>query len=304
MMTIRARFSKVQRLRAAVATALALFGLALPAAATNGTVNLFYERSVLTAANARCGLFDSPIGSALAAARAQARGAAMRGGTDRATLMEVERRAQSKAATAACDSADLALVAGRVRTAFEGYSRLIKMDYPGDISAWKADRSSSVAGVRWRLSQTARVDHGQMVFGLAGRTGANVLLAMANFPKGDAPYGARLVLRNIDLTLGPYLDDRGQALDKLSLDRRLPPVTAQMAYSAEARSLAGLDLMPKTMTSGWAFRFPAEAAQALTQLDPREAVVVEFLFADDKTRRAYIEVGDFAAGRAFLQVSS
>ena len=143
-----------------------------------------------------------------------------------------------------------------------------------------------------------------MVFGLAGRTGANVLLAMANFPKGDAPYGARLVLRNIDLTLGPYLDDRGQALDKLSLDRRLPPVTAQMAYSAEARSLAGLDLMPKTMTSGWAFRFPAEAAQALTQLDPREAVVVEFLFADDKTRRAYIEVGDFAAGRAFLQVSS
>jgi hypothetical protein len=31
---------------------------------------------------------------------------------------------------------------------------------------------------------------------------------------------------------------------------------------------------------------------------------VEFLFPGDVTRRAYVEVGDFAAGRAFLQVAA
>ncbi len=61
------------------------------------------------------------------------------------------------------------------------------------------------------------------------------------------------------------------------------------------------------LLSGWAFRFPAQAAGALAGLDPREAVAVEFLFATpdgDAVRRAYVEVGDFAAGRAFLHVAS
>jgi hypothetical protein len=39
-------------------------------------------------------------------------------------------------------------------------------------------------------------------------------------------------------------------------------------------------------------------------LDPREAVAVEFLFSGDRVRTAYVEVGDFAAGRAFLQVAA
>ena len=44
--------------------------------------------------------------------------------------------------------------------------------------------------------------------------------------------------------------------------------------------------------------------QALGELDPREAVAVEFLFSGDRVRTAYVEVGDFAAGRAFLQVAA
>ena len=42
----------------------------------------------------------------------------------------------------------------------------------------------------------------------------------------------------------------------------------------------------------------------MSELDPREAVTVEFAFpgrGDEMTRRAYVEVGDFAAGRAFLR---
>ena len=33
-------------------------------------------------------------------------------------------------------------------------------------------------------------------------------------------------------------------------------------------------------------------------------VAVEFLFPNDQVRRAYVEVGDFAAGRAFLRMAS
>ena len=283
---------------------LGMATLAAPGLASASSVDLFYERTVMTAADSRCGLFTSPVGSALAAARAQARGAALRAGADRATLMAVERRASQKAGAVACDSADLDLAASRVRTAFEGYAKLIKMDYPGDVSQWRADRSSSVAGARWRLTQDTQFEGGRMVFGLAGRVGANRLMAIVNFEGGGAPYAARLVLRDVDLTLGPYLDERGESLERLPLTRRLPPVTAQTAFSAEARSRAGLDLLPKDLKSGWAFRFPAEAARTLSGLDPREAVMIEFLFEGQAPRRAYIEVGDFAAGRAFLQVAN
>jgi len=61
--------------------------------------------------------------------------------------------------------------------------------------------------------------------------------------------------------------------------------------------------LPKGSRAGWAFRFPPEAARELARLDPREAVAVEFLFPGDVTRRAYVEVGDFAAGQAFLTLA-
>ena len=142
-----------------------------------------------------------------------------------------------------------------------------------------------------------------MAFGLAGREGQEALVAVASFADGAQPYAARLVLRDDARSGQPYLDRfGGGATAGLPLARRLPPPSAQKAYNASARSPAGSDLLPKGATVGWAFRFPDDAAQELAELDPREAVAVDFLFPGDVTRRAYVEVGDFAAGRAFLQV--
>lgn len=279
--------------------------LVAPGVATAGAVDLFYERTVMTVADSRCGLFEGPVGAALAAGQAQARGAVLRAGTDRATLRAVEARARQKASTIACDSQDLNIAANRVREAFDGYAQMGRMTYPGDHAPWLADRASGEAA-RWRLQQQVSFGWNRMVFGLAGRDGANALMAVASFPDGQAPYAARLVLRDAGMTLGPYLDNRGEALGRLPLARRLPPAGAQATFSAEARSHAGRDLLPKDLKSGWAFRFPAKAAAAVAALDPREAVAVEFLFADgqgESVRRAYVEVGDFAAGRAFLQVA-
>lgn len=274
---------------------LALAAALVAAPAASAPLDLVYERTVMTAADARCGLFEPGVRGALSAFQVQAKGAALRAGTLPAEISAVERRAHATAARTACGSTDLTVAAARVRTAFEGYARLIRMDFPGDRAAWKADRSSSKDSLRWRLSQPSAFGRDRMIFGLAGRKGADAFVALAWFADGAKPYGARLVMRDVRLVAQPYL---GGA----ALPHRLPPGSLT-GFIAEARSPAGRDLRPEDVKSGWAFRFPAEAAAEMARLDPREAVAVEFLLPGDKIRRAYVEVGDFAAGRAFLFAS-
>ena len=277
---------------------------AAPGLAHAQPVDLFYERTVMGAADARCGLFAPDVASALAAGAAQARGAALRAGVSAEALREAERIARAKAATADCGSRDLVLAAARVRNAFSGYAKLTRLTYAGDVADWRADRNIG-RNARWRLAQDTSFGGDQMAFGLAGRDGAGALVAVAQFADGAEPYAARIVLRDTQRSTQPYLDRwGGGATAGLPLARRLPPHTALKTYSASARSPAGQDLLPKGAAGGWAFRFPDGAALALAGLDPRESVAVEFLFPGDVTRRAYVEVGDFAAGRAFLQVAA
>jgi hypothetical protein len=266
-------------------------------------LDLVYERTVMTVADRRCSLFTPDVSAALAAAQAQARGAARRGGASPDALRTVEDRARTKAAGTDCASRDLATAAGRVREAFAGYARLQRIDYPGERAAWRADRTG-IGSIRWRLAQDARFGPDRMTFGLAGRQTPGVLIAVAQFVDGQTPYSARLLMRDTVRSDGPYLDGAGASGQTLPLDRRLPPRSALRSYAAEARSTAGTDLRPKDAPAGWAFRFPGQAAAELASLDPRESVAIEFLFPDDVVRRAYVEVGDFAAGRAFLNLTS
>jgi len=278
--------------------------LAAPGVSTAGAADLLYERTVMVAADQRCGLFDPATSAALDAGRLQARGAAIRSGASKNALAKVERRATAKAAATACSSNDLAVAAGRVREAYRAYAQLSRMSYPGEVAEWRADRTSGAA-LRWRLQQSVVFGPDRLSFGLAGRGESTALLAVASFPDGRRPYAARLILRDRGTTLGPHLDARGQALSTLPLSRRLPPASGQASYAAETRSIAAASLLPRGAQTGWAFRFPPEAARALADLDPREAVAVEFLFEGaGAVRRAYVEVGDFAAGKAFLQMAA
>jgi hypothetical protein len=284
--------------------------LVAPGPAHAAAVDLYYERTVMTAADARCGLFTPELGSALSAARAQARGAALRSGVDNAALAQVEARALRKAGRAGCRSPDLTLAAGRVRTAFDGLQRMNAMNYPGEVAGWRADRSVSRQGPTWSLLQTAVVGWGQAAVGLVG--GEAGVTAVGAFADGGRPYAARLVLRDTARTGGPYLDRRqAGAGGRLPLTARIPPASAVRVFNAERIGSAAESLLPgagqkSAPRAGWSSRFPAEAAEALAQLDPREAVAVEFVFAGrggDVVRKAYVEVGDFAAGRAFAQLA-
>ena len=284
---------------------MGLLGVALaasPGFAHARVLDLVYERTVMTAADARCGLFAPEVSAALAASQVQARGAALRAGADPQDLRSIERQARDKAEGSDCASRDIAIAAARVRDAFAGYARMQRINYPGEMAGWRADRTG-MGMIRWRLAQEARFGRDHVTFGLAGRQAPGVLLAVAEFADGQAPYGARLLLRDDRRSDRPYLDGPSASGRGLPLDRRLPPRSALRAYSAEARSPAGADLLPKEAQGGWAFRFPAQAAQDLARLDPRESIAVEFLFSGDVVRRAYVEVGDFAAGRAFLALA-
>jgi hypothetical protein len=266
--------------------------------------DLFYERTVMSVADARCDLFTPELGAALAASAAQARGAALRAGTSSGALRNIEINARNKAAQAGCGSPDIIQAAARVKTAFSGYAKITRLTYPGDVAPWRADRTGGRTS-SWRLSQETAFGTDRMAFGLAGRDGPGVLIAVARFADGAQPYAARLLLRDGARSSQPYLDRwTSGSTARLPLDRRLPPRNALKTYPAAARSPAGQDLLPRDAKSGWAFRFPDSAAVELSRLDPREAIAVEFLFAGDQTRRAYVEVGDFAAGRAFLQVAA
>ena len=277
-----------------------------PLRAHAAAVDAFYERSVMTAADQRCRLFTPEMASALAAAQAQARGAAMRSGFSGADLDRVELRARATANSVPCASRDIATAADRVRTAFDGYSRLQKMDFHGDSADWTANRAVSRNLLTWRLSQPEPFGWNSLVFGIAGRGSDTGLVAVANFPAGAQPYAARLVLRAEARAPEPFLNIiRASTNGHLPLDARMPPAFATRDYFPEARQSADASLLPHGAASGIAFRFPSAAADAIARLDPREAVAIEFLFASptgdrDTVRTAYVEVGDFAAGRAFL----
>jgi hypothetical protein len=299
-MTFRMTFPRTAA-GAALATALVF---AAPAGA--GTLDLYYERALMSAANARCGLFAPDVAAALAAAQAQARGAALRAGASDTAVADTAAAARSRAAAAPCASNDLRIAAARVRQAFQGYGRLLRMDFPGEMAGWRADRSLPTRTQAWRLSQTAA--GGGLTFGLAGRWGdPQALVAVAEVGDEGQPYAARLLVRDVARAPEPYLNQvRTGSTARLPLWARTPPRSASLVFAAVSRSAPEAGLDPPGSAGAVAFRFPEAAADAIAGLDPREAVSIELLYpgqAGDIVRKVYVEVGDFAAGRAFLAAS-
>lgn len=291
-------------LKAALGTTLAAALLAVPVIASAAAADLYYERTVMVAADARCRLFEPAIGSALAAAQAQARGAALRSGVDEAALKAAAGRARARVAAVPCNSKDIATAAARVRTAFEGYSQINRLNYPGDLSNWQADRTAGRTASSWRLAQSTSFGPDRMVFGLAGKGTPGSLTAVVAFTDGATPYTARVIMRDPSRLGRAFIDTRKVAPGaKPPLTARVAPRSMSLAYTASSRTTAPLGLIPRGAKSAISFGFPDSAAAMLASLDPREAVIVEFVFAGrggDVVRTAYVEVGDFAAGRAFL----
>jgi len=281
---------------------LVFAALLAPTLAHAAAVDAYYERSVMAAADQRCHLFSGDLAAALGAAQAQARGASMRSGVTNAQLDAVQTRAGAAAGSVACNSSDITTAANRVRLAFDGYSRLQTMTYRGDVSSWWANRAVSQTYTTWRLSQTEPFGWNTLIFGIGGHGADMGLLAVATFADGAKPYSARLVLRDSARAPEPFLNMiRASSDGRIPLSARMPPASATRDFFPQARGDADKTLVPAGASTAVAFRFPNAASDALARLDPRESVAIEFLFSSGQpVRTAYVEVGDFAAGRAFL----
>lgn len=296
-------------------SAAAIVGLGLGAvmllspltAQAQAASDLYYERTLMTEADRRCGLFEPRLGAALASAAQQARGAALRGGVSDTDLEAARQRAVNRARSEPCGSESLETVAVRVREAFEGFARLQTMRYPGDVADWTAARAVSRSGRVWSLSQSASFGADRLTFGITTRGADQELIAVAQFADGAVPYAARIIIRDSARSSRPYLNDRAaNASGVMPLTARVTPRSATRAFLAQARFEPDGLIAPRSGPDGIAYRFPPAAAEAISRLDPREAIEIEFVFSTrqgDQTRKAYIEVGDFAAGRAFLAVA-
>lgn len=260
-----------------------------PAQATAS--ELYYERSVAVAAQTKCRLFEPNVAAALSAATLQARGAALRSGVEASQLAASSTRARARVDQVSCQDEQLRLMASRVEAGFAGWSRAARISFAGDRSAWHGDRfESKQAG--WRLAQDAMTGTSPVRLGLMGRSPSQVQLAtVVSFKGRNRPYAARLVMRNTQALPRPWLSGDG-----------LPPVSVQSSFFASGVKSAPQPLLQRGQRQGEQWLFGSAAIEALTRLDPRETVQVEFLFRDDSVATVRFEVGDFAAGRAFLSM--
>ena len=282
--------------RALISLVTAAGVLAPVAADAASALDLYYERTLMSAAHERCGLFAPSVAAALDAAARQARGAALRAGTAEARVREIGAKAYGRAQGVGCASPDLTIAAQRVRTAFDGWSKVAKMSFPGETAAWNADRSA-YRSPTWRLSQAGKVGADRVVFGVAGQEKDSGLVAVVRFPDGRRPYAARLVFRDQARAPTPWLG--------APANRPLPPRTASRVVMAQAVATAAPSLTPKGVEGeALVFRFPADTARQIGALDPRERFAVEFVFRNEEVRTARFEVGDFAAGQAFLKLGA
>jgi hypothetical protein len=262
------------RALAPFAAAAALACGLLPAGAhAAGASALLYERTLMVEADRRCALFSPAIAHALRTAAAQSRRTAVREAGP-AAARAAEARARVKASETACGAPDLRLAAERVRSAHAGWTQIPRMAFPGERASWMADRSVSKLP-RWRSVQHLTLDGQPAAFGLyaTGRAEPR-LLAVARFKR--PPAFARLVIGG-----RPYL--------------------------AESRQPAPKSLRSDGPGDALAFRFPDAAVTALERLDHGDTVRLDFVttsWSGERTRSALIEVGDFAAARAFLQASA
>jgi hypothetical protein len=268
---------------------LPLLLLFLPAVAqaASAAQGLLYERTLMDAAGRRCGLFAPDVAAALAAAKAQARGAALRAGDSPAAVAATQARALARAGEADCRSAGLRTAAERVRDAFQSYSQLYVMRFPGPRSAWRAERPSGAAKAPpWSLVEALPGSGGWILFGMTD--GAPALL---DARRGAAPAAfARIVVRDPTRATEPYLGGP-------------PPPALSRVVLASARRPASRALWPAGATGATLYLFPPDLLARLAGLDPRETAGVELVYPSpgrDRVVAASLEIGDLEAAKAFL----
>lgn len=283
--------------------------LLAPSQPMAGLLGLLDQRAFLQGADQVCTLFDTQTRLAMTAGVALARNSALRAGYDRNSVHDLMDRAKERGRLQTCDDPALKALSEHVSHAFAGFSMTARITFPGSQRPWRADRSGPEFQ-RWRLLQAVRLGFDRACLGYYGTAQDPALTVALMHRPGEAPYGARLIYRNMGLTPDPWLlrpgakafsPPVGEKKMILAAERTLNPEGFRMPLGPEDPEAKSRELR-KDMDR-YVFRFKDDVGSDLAQLDPREQIFVEFLFADH-TVMARFEVGDFAPAAVFLTMKS
>tara|TARA_R110002096_G_scaffold12422_3_gene44752 strand:+ start:1829 stop:2692 length:864 start_codon:yes stop_codon:yes gene_type:complete len=271
---------------------LCAFLLLTGAAQAQTAQEAFAERSLAVAVDDRCALLSTRERDTLTASWLQSRGTLLRSGYSAEDIRSTFEIIARRASTQSCESdAATGLVAG-VRGAFDLFSRMPALDYPGSARMWSAQRRRGEIPV-WTLSQTLADRPLPPRFGLYSDPTGEVLTL--SLPDTASPASVVLVVRDIakapspvDPTLGGLLAVSGRP----AWARLAPPPHAEARFWINGR---------RQIDDRTFLEFPDTATAALAGLDPREAARIELYNSHGELIESFhVEVGDFAAGLAFL----
>lgn len=253
------------------------------------------ERLAISAADKTCNLFSEGERFALASGIYQAEGELLRAGKSRAEMQRLAAQVTGHAQGLGCNNAEVVSVAATVRDSYRQFARTNFLEYPSPRSTWGASRSEHD---RWAASQTDKTTG--VVFGLRRIPGKpdQSRLAVAMPARGVTPAAAQLVFRDPEKMSEPWLGSLSGKSDRLA---PAPRGASRIAWAGKVMS--GRNEVGDPI---WIFNFDAGVIDALEQLDPREAIQVNFLPAprakDQATRSIIFEIGDFRAARAFSMI--
>jgi hypothetical protein len=264
---------------------------ALAAETADVSAGLFAERTALLAIDDKCALLARPVRAALTATTIQARRGALREGWSDARLDGVSQRAGEAGRDRACDDPIVLAAAKRAEAGYEGWARTQAIDLPGAARTWRVRRTPDPAG--WILVQ----DVGAARFGLR-RVGDRDELVLVAPLTASAPGSAQLYMRDRARTARPFLNVPGLAPSR-GLAAAAVPHGMAASWIASARRVE----RDKNGASRLVFVFPISLLNEMGALDPRESAEIDLMQDRALAQRLYIEIGDLAVARAFLDAA-
>jgi len=265
---------------------------AQPAAPAPSAQAAYVERAGLLEIDARCALLQPEVRVALRASAGQARRALVASGWSEAQLGELQQATVQAARARTCADPRNARSADQADASFHAWARLSNMDFPGAARSWSALRAPDSDG--WLMRQTGQ---GGVLGVVANEGGPHLAFRLPLGAGQAAPAGAQIRMRDPARAAHAALVVPGRAVTGLEAGRP-SPASAQY-FLASGRTL-------KTDAEGvraMFYAFPDATFEAMTALDPREAV--EVLIEDGPRTRAFLfEVGDIAAARVFLALQA
>ncbi len=278
--------------------------------------SLFIERAALRAANANCQILTSDETNALDMGYWLVRTTLIRSGRSLDQIDRVGEEAANYAATKACDDPALEGATARLTDAFKAFARIPFMEFPGEARQWTATRTLTDVWAAWQATPQEDARFGliypvrasdPLAFAEPDEEREPFMLAamLALDPSDKMPATARLVFRDSKITPEPWL---GGLFGDMGAQLPTPPRAFSTQVFANSRKL--VDAPPyadDNKTPGALFMFDPSTRPLLEALDPREAILIEFLPSDRdrtaKVRRIRMEVGDFQAASAFASIA-